>query len=342
MFKWYLLSNDTRPNMLSGFENEAYSDWIYDSIYEFLDTDICPTVKVCNSDLSNEKEIKCLVIGNSADTQLKTMQRTALIPRGIIKAGMYVIFEDSYWIVDGYPGNCIVYDKITMKLCQYKLRWQNEKGEIIERWANFSSASKYDVGENGTSVILVSSNNYIVVVPQDKECSKLYDKRLFVDKNDSPTSVFKFTRDDSVLYTFNENKGGVLSFVIDKVEYNPEIDNQDLRICDYFEPIIKDEDDFNYEIISSIKYKFKTVYIGKQTSFEAMFRNTSGEVLEKEADWVIESEFNDSIQIEQMGSKINILIEDERLDGKSFNLILKSKDGTSTTSTMNVNIQTIL
>lgn len=73
-----------------------------------------------------------------------------------------------------------------------------------------------------------------------------------------------------------------------------------------------------------------------------MFRNTSGEILEKEADWVIESEFNDSIQIEQMGSKINILIEDERLDGKSFNLILKSKDGTSTTSTMNVNIQTIL
>lgn len=344
MQKWYLITNDTRPNLSGGFENEGYNDYVYDSFYELLATDLCPTVKICDSNLSNEREVKCLVIGNSADTQLKTLQRTAIFPKGVIKAGMYVIYENTYWIVDGYPGDCTAYEKITMKLCQYKLRWQNKKGDIIERWANFTSASKYDVGETGTNIILVSSNNYTVIVPYDDDCLGLDEQRLFIDQRDIPKKVFKFTREDDVLFTFNEAKGGVLNFIADKVAFNPETDNQELRICDYFTPVENEppaEDD-EIEISSSIKYKFKTVYIGRTSTFEAVFKTKTGEVINKTPKWSIESDFDDSINIEEIDSKINILVTDNKLDGKSFTLSLTSDDGTSTTATMTIDIQSIL
>ena len=344
MQEWYLITNESRPNLSGGFENEGYNDYVYDSFYELLATDICPTVKICDNDLSNEREVKCLIIGNSADTQLKTLQRTAIFPKGVIKAGMYVINEGTYWIVDGYPGDCVTYEKVTMKLCQYKLRWQNKKGEILERWANFTSASKYDVGETGTNIILVSSNNYTVVVPFDDDCLELDEKRVFIDQDDIPVKVFKFTREDDVLFTFNEKKGGVLNFIADKVAFNPETDNQELRICDYFNPPIEDpafgED--KIEVLSSIKYKFKTVYIGRTSTFEAVFKTISGEVIDKTPKWSIESDFNDSIYIEETGSKINILVKDNTLDGKSFNLNLESSDSTSTTYTMKIDISKIL
>lgn len=343
MKEWYLINDDTRPNLTGGFENEGYNDYVNDSFYELLNTDLANVVKICNNDLSNEKEVKCLIIGNSADTQLKTLQRTAIFPKGLVKSGMYVIYENTYWIIDGYPGDCVAYEKVTMKLCQYKLKWQNKKGDIIERWGNFTSASKYDVGETGTNIILVSSNNYTVIVPFDDECLELEDRRLFIDQRTIPKKVFKFTREDDVLFTFNENKGGVLSFIADKVAFNPETDNQELRICDYFDPKIDSpvEDD-EIQILSSIRYKFRTLYIGKKSTFEAVFKTISGEVIDKVPKWTVISEFNDSIYIEETGSEINILVDDINLDGKSLELKLESSDGTSTASTMTINIRKII
>ena len=42
--------------------------------------------------------------------------------------------------------------------CNYLLRWQLANGEIIERYSNIVSASKYDVGETGNSTLVLSSN----------------------------------------------------------------------------------------------------------------------------------------------------------------------------------------
>ena len=76
--------------------------------------------------------------------------RTVLFKRGTIKTGMYVYFENRYWLVDGYPGNNGVFEKVTMVLCQYKLRWQNAAGEIIERWCNETSTSNMELAKMET------------------------------------------------------------------------------------------------------------------------------------------------------------------------------------------------
>lgn len=232
MKEWYL--NCPSPNITSGYENDALSEYAQDNFTDVLETTFSDTALLFNYSLSESKEIKCVIQGNIANTQLKSMERTILVPIGTLNSGDYIFFEDEYWIVDGRPGNNKSYEKATLKECQYKLRWQKDDGTIIERWANLLSSSKYDVGENGNNTIILASNNYSITIPNDKDSMTLDGKRVFIDLSDVPEKVFKITRNDDILFNHNSH-GGTLNLIADKTEFNKEKDNQELRICDYID-----------------------------------------------------------------------------------------------------------
>ena len=232
MKEWYL--TNPKPNITSGYENDALSEYAQDNFTDVLETTFSDTALLFNYSLSESKEIKCIIQGNIANTQLKSMERTILVPIGTLHSGDYIFFENEYWIVDGRPGNNKSYEKATLKECQYKLRWQKDDGTIIERWANLTSSSKYDVGENGNNTIILTSNNYLIIIPNDKDSMTLDGKRVFIDLSDVPTKVFKITRNDDVLFAHGSH-GGTLNLIADKTEFNKETDNQELRICDYID-----------------------------------------------------------------------------------------------------------
>lgn len=235
MKDWYLIGNNTRPNMIGGYENDGFMDCKDDAFFETLETDIADTVILYNYDLSESKEIRGIIQGNTANTSLSAMERAILVPIGTLHSGDYIYFEDEYWIVDGRPGNNKIYEKATLKECQYKLRWQKNDGTVVERWSNLTSASKYDVGENGNSVITLSSNNYAVIIPFDDDGMTLDGKRVFIDASNNPKKVFKMTRNDDVLFLHGRH-GGTLSLIADKSELNLKTDNQKQRLCDYIPP----------------------------------------------------------------------------------------------------------
>lgn len=232
MKEWYL--NCHSPNITSGYENDALSEYAQDNFTDVLETTFSDTALLFNYSLSESKEIKCVIQGNIANTQLKSMERTILVPIGTLHSGDYIFFEDEYWIVDGRPGNNKSYEKATLKECQYKLRWQKDDGTIIERWVYLTSSSKYDVGENGNNTIILTSNNYLITIPNDEDSMTLDGKRVFIDLSDVPEKVFKITRNDDVLFAHGSH-GGTLNLIADKVEFNKEKDNQELRLCDYID-----------------------------------------------------------------------------------------------------------
>ena len=234
--EWYLITPNTRPNITGGFENDAFLDYKVDAFAESLNTDIAKSVTLYNYDLTKSLNIRCIIQGNSADSQLKSMERIGLFEKDTVKAGMYIFYENRYWLIIGYPSYNGIYEKAVMQLCQYNLRWQNSKGEIVERWISASSASKYDSGETGNSTIMLTSDNLTLLLPNDDESLNLDGKRVFIDKKDvNPTKVYKITRTDSVLYDFGENHGGILAFIADKTELNLECDRPDMKLCDYFD-----------------------------------------------------------------------------------------------------------
>ena len=323
MKEWYL--NCPSPNITSGYENDALSEYAQDNFTDVLETTFSDTALLFNYSLSESKEIKCVIQGNIANTQLKSMERTILVPIGTLHSGDYVFFEDEYWIVDGRPGNNKSYEKATLKECQYKLRWQKDDGTIIERWVYLTSSSKYDVGENGNNTIVLTSNNYLITIPNDEDSMTLDGKRVFIDLSDIPEKVFKITRNDDVLFAHGSH-GGTLNLIADKTEFNKETDNQELRLCDYIdstptppsEPTTPDETEDLFATISGNT----NLKVGFSRTYTVNFTDKSGNEVDWNDvgfSWNVISDF-DSGLIEQTisGNAIKLSVDDENLIGGSF------------------------
>lgn len=327
MKEWYL--TNPKPNITSGYENDTLSEYAQDNFTDVLGTAFSDTALLFNYSLSESKEIKCIIQGNIANTQLKSMERTILVPIGTLRSGDYIFFEDEYWIVDGRPGNNKSYEKATLKECQYKLRWQKDDGTIIERWANLTSSSKYDVGENGNNTIILTSNNYLIIIPNDKDSMTLDGKRVFIDLSDVPEKVFKITRNDDVLFAHGSH-GGTLNLIADKVELNKETDNQELRICDYIDPSslpsIPDETSDLFATISGNM----NLKVGFSRTYTVNFTDNNGNEIDWDGIsfiWGIESSFDNNLIIKNIDkNKINISVNDENLIGGSFILSITVND----------------
>lgn len=243
MKEWYLIGNKTKPNMLGGYENQSFMDYKEDAFLESLETDVASTVLLCNSDLSIREEIRCIMQGNVADTQLQSMQRKGLFTRGTVKDGMYIFFEGGYWLIIGFPGTNGIYEKATMSLCQFKLRWQNSDGKIIERWAYTEDFTKYSNGLTGNNTLTIGDNQYGLTLPIDSETKKLKrDMRFPIDSDDSDQpDVYKLTNRKVKL---NDNqyfgRGGTMiitmSFDIFNKDKDKKVtmkDGNEVWICNY-------------------------------------------------------------------------------------------------------------
>lgn len=324
MKEWYLIG---RPSMTSGgYENEVLNDYREDAITDFLNTELASSVILYNYDLSESQNIRCIIQGNSADTQLKSMERVGLFVRGTVKAGMYIFYENRYWLITGYPSYNGIYEKAVMQLCQYKLRWQNTSGKIVERYCNLTSASKYDTGESGNSTIILTSDNLTLLLPDDDESLDLDGKRVFIDKRKvNPTKVYKITRTDSVLYDYGEEHGGILSFIADKTELNTTTDRQDLRLCDYIvvddsgdTPTPPSENPDETTISTATISGNKNLKVGFSRTYTASITDVDGNAVEwdNSYSWNVVSDFEVGQEID--GNKIELLVEDDSLIDESF------------------------
>ena len=319
MKNWYLLTSETPPNSIGGYENESFSDYKLDAFLEALQTDIATTVVLYNHDRTESKEIRCIIQDNTSNTQLKSMERSVLAPLGTLKAGMYILFEDVYWLVSGYPGNNGIYEKATLALCQYILKWQDNAGKIIERPSNFTSASKYDTGSNGNQNIILASNNFTIWVPDDDESATLDGKRLFIDRNlINPKKVYEITRSDDVLYLFGKKHGGILSFIADKTELDLSVDRPDLGICNYIEPLAH---------ISSqaIITGGNELRCGSAKTWTVAFKDKEGNGVDSvDYEWSVVGNFTVSQTIKE--NQIQLKVDDDSLIGESFLLQVTSSD----------------
>ena len=236
MKEWYLASEQSRGDTGVSDLAEILSSDGMTALDEIMDTGIKNTVQIYDSDMSNEKTVDCIISNKSVNTYLGTHTVQMLCHPNTIKAGKYVKYNGRYWLTIGLVENIYdIYEKIILALCQIEVKWQNETGAVIKRWANANSASKYDTGLTPTYYYTTASNNFTLIFPSDDEVNKLYQKRVFLGDHDLENKVFKITRDDDILYMYGDN-GECDSFIVSRDKFHPEADRLDLGLCDYFEP----------------------------------------------------------------------------------------------------------
>ena len=233
---------------------------------------------------------------------------------------MYVYFDNAFWLITGYPSSNKSYEKATLDICQYKLKWQNAKGDIIERWGNFTSASKYDDGLQDGKTIILSSDNLNILLPNDVESLGLAYKRVFVDTKPLPEKVYIISRTDDVLYNFGEH-GGILSFIADKTEFDPSKDNQELGICDYIPPTTPPENDDETTILNGVISGSDSLKLGFTRTYTATVTDKGGNnIIWSDDDfyWNIYPAKDVVLNIDK--DKVSILAEDESLIGNTIRI----------------------
>lgn len=329
MKEWYLTT--PCPNLCSGYEDEAVLEYARQNFTDVLQTAFSDRVLLYSSDLSMCRKIQCVVQGNTADTPLKSLERTALFPIGTVKAGMYIFFEDRFWLITGYPGNNKSYEKAALALCQYQLQWQNASGKLVKRWCHRVPASKTDSGEAGNNVIRLSTDVFRFLLPDDEETLELDGKRVFMDKHEEqPEKVYKITRCDDISYAYGKEHGGVFCFIADKTELNIDTDNQQSGICDYQVPAsiplpAPPEEALDLMAVIEGNNKLKVRFSRTYTAIFTDRENTPVDWRLVDFVWNVVSDFDVVQKIYE--NKIECSVKEDSLIGESFLLQLKTRDG---------------
>ena len=324
MKEWYLMNNH-KPDTVSGYEGDILTDFAQSNFTDVLETAFSDAVLLYNHDLSECTKIRCVIQGNSADTYLKSMERVVLFPIGTVKAGMYIFFENRYWLITGYPSSNKSYEKATVKLCQYNVRWQNSDGTVVERWASTQSSSKYDDGLKESNTMTLTSDSIMLLLPNDDESLTLDGKRIFIDKKNPPKKVYLVSRADSVLYDYGEDHGGMFCFITEKTELNESTDRPDLGICDYAPPTAPPEDDettISSGTITGTISGNKSLKVGFARTYTANLVDEDGNAVEwsDEFSWNIVGDIDVGFTVN--GNEIELLVDDEDLVSEMFKLTL--------------------
>lgn len=341
MQEWYLIKP---PNgQLSGFESEALEDFGAEGFVELLGSGIAESVELCNYDRSECIETSAIVLGKIQDTKLKTVNRQILFPIGSCHAGMYVKYDGRYWLITGLVDNNGVYEKAVAQLCNCLLTWMNDAGEVVQRWANASSAVQYNSGETSTKYYNFGSDQLMIQTPDDDECvmlnhgkrfvidkrCKVYERNFIKDGIEQDTSkeitVYQLTGTRSVIDDYQDS--GVYTFMANQDEQRNTdgyytINGKGYWLCD---PILNDSaaESKRCEIVCDSC----EVYDGiEATEFIARFYDENGGQASVAPQWDINCEFKDELTIDEVDDAILISVDNPKLVNKSFELSL-SGDG---------------
>lgn len=152
----------------------------------------------------------------------------------VIGHGDYIVWDDIYWIVTerDYDDEIYIRGKITQ--CNYYLKWQNESGDIVGRWCAINQVSKYNNGVFEGKIVDNIESTLSIMIANDSETEKLRrEKRFLADTDTTEPYAFKITQRDVLSNRYGS--AGLITWAVSQDVYNPERDNRELMIADYWE-----------------------------------------------------------------------------------------------------------
>lgn len=263
-----------------------------------------------------------LVINSGTQPYYKEFQS---LPSQEINIGDYIEWSNSHWIVTTCDSDDELYRDGKLEQCNYLLKWQNELGEIIERWAVISSASKYNDGTTSNNVITLGSDQLSVIIPLDEEAIKLkksMGKKFFIDSNKEDPTTYELTGTGNVPDTYNGH--GITSWIVKECAYTATEDDLKYGVCNY-KPVdntLEENPDETTVLTDDVKATIsgnKNLKVGYARTYTATFTDTEGNVVDNvDFSWNVASDFEVGQVVN--GNEIELLVEDEELVDEKFKL----------------------
>ena len=261
-----------------------------------------------------------LIINSGTQPYYKEFQS---LPSQKINIGDYIEWANSHWIVTTCDSDDEIYRDGKLEQCNYLLKWQNELGEIIERWAVISSASKYNDGTTSNNVITLGSDQLSVIIPLDEEAIKLkksMGKKFFIDSNKEDPTTYELTGTGNVPDTYNGH--GITSWIVKECAYTATEDDLKYGVCNYksVDNTPEENPDETTVLTDEVKVTIsgnKNLKVGYARTYNATFTDAEGNVVnDVDFSWNVVSDF----EVGQVanGNEIELLVEDEEFVDSSI------------------------
>lgn len=283
--------------------------------------------------LINEEERDVLIISGKS-MHVKTILS---MPDEQFYDGDYVFWEDCYWLISETDSENTVQYRGTIRQCNRLLKWQNEDGDIIERWCATDEKATNTQGISYSEIIDKVKTNYTLYLPLDKDTMKIRRYQRFimdVDLDDPDTYVVTNRNVISSVYD-PEQKHGVITIVLSQDERSQDHDNLDLQVADY-----KEEKEIIKGINCEIKYTGDSPSIkagGSYKTYTAYFYNASGDILDSIVpvwDVTIMPEMESYFDIKETDGKLLIKASYEpSIIHSQVKIDLRSSDGSASCTT---------
>lgn len=154
--------------------------------------------------------------------------------------GDYIVWDGHYWLVTERDFDDDVYIRGKITQCNYYLTWQNDSGEIIGRWAVVSQVTRYNNGVFEGKIVDNLESTLSVQLVCDSETVRLKrEKRFLADVYSEEPYAYKITQRDVLSSYYGES--GLVAWAVSQDVFNPETDNAELMIADYWRPSVKTE-----------------------------------------------------------------------------------------------------
>lgn len=241
--------------------------------------------------------------------------------------GDYIEWNGQVWIVTLLDSDEKTWNRGYMYQCTILLRWQNSKGEIVERWGYSEDFTKYSTGTTGNEKYTVGDYQYGLTLPVDEETKIMKrDKRFPIDiEGVEPPDIYKLTN-RKVLLTDNRyfDRGGILIWTLSFSEFNSETDKKiklkngtEVWICDYKPPRpLPPEPDETLDLSAIINGNNK-LKNGFDRDYSVSFVDSNkNKIQDVDFSWNVVSDFEVAQKID--GNTITLLVDDEDCIGSSF------------------------
>lgn len=179
-----------------------------------------------------------LVINSGTQEYYKEFEA---LPNTEIYAGDYVHWGRGVWVVQSCSTDDETYKRGQLWECNWLMKWENDNGDIVERWCFASSASKYNEGVEEDKVFILGSDQCKVYMPVDEEVLAVTKKKemLFIIDNAiaGQPRIYEAHNPSNVYSTFDilrDDDGkihGVTDWILKETTYTLTEEEKELGVC---------------------------------------------------------------------------------------------------------------
>lgn len=278
----------------------------------------CDRVDGCQIDGREFVETPRVFDRRYTNSSTQTVTVETINPDDTFHQGSILFYDNDYWMCMSCFKFHDLYLKGLFQRCNYKLRWQNESGQIIERWVISQDASSYSNGVEGNKTLRYGSDQIMIYISCDKDTVGMpRDKRFMIDCNADFPTTYTLTRIDTTSRTVQGV--GYCIWLLTESQLNHKTDNIELMLCDYFVSESRAEMDI---ITYTGKSQIRSGGVAKKFAAETKENvSWSLRLMVEQKDYIIlEDVGNNQCQIRCLSN--NSLI------GTSFKLIAECASGT--------------